>query len=139
MKTSKVKTVVGDGTWAGHDGTTFYKFIYTMEDGTVLQASHKSENNALEPGDPCEYDIKRTHATYGNSGSVRKPKEQPSGGHGSLIGIKVGHALNCASVLLAPRFHEIPAGAEEEMLERTALMIYRISEKMNKTLENPIG
>jgi len=83
MKTlSKVKSVQASGTWNSQDGTLYYKFDYTFEDGVSMNASHKT-NKSFEAGDEVEYEIKRTHETYGNSGTVSKPNTFQKGGKNS--------------------------------------------------------
>ena len=136
-KTSVVKSVQGSGNYE-FNGKTYYRFDYEMEDGTVMQGSHLSRENALQPGDPCEYEVKRDHPTYGKSGSVSKPKEAYSGGGGGkhdLTGIKVGHALNCASALLAAEWKDIPVAQQAPRLKEIAHMVYTISDEMNQEIE----
>jgi hypothetical protein len=72
---SKVKAVAGQGHFDGKFGRMF-KFEYTMEDGAVLQANHKTAESFFAVGSEVEYDITRTHETYGNSGKVGKPQEE---------------------------------------------------------------
>ncbi|HKK12410.1 MAG TPA: hypothetical protein VJ945_06235 [Flavobacteriaceae bacterium] len=88
-KTSKVKKVQANGTWNSNDGTLYYKYDYEMEDGTALQAMHKSQR-PFGIGDDVDYEVTRTHEIYGNSGKVSKPNEfqkggfKKSGGNGSF-------------------------------------------------------
>ena len=72
MKTSKVKSVQGNGTWE-KDGTTFYKFEYEMEDGQIVNAMHKTQEPKFKVGETAEYTI--TNAQY-NNGKLSKPQEQ---------------------------------------------------------------
>ena len=94
-KLSKVKSVQGNGTWSSNDGTLFYKFDYVFEDGQSLSAMHKDESNALPVGEMAEYEVKGSHPTYGDRGSVGKPQQGGGGSYNdNLLGIKIGHALN---------------------------------------------
>ncbi len=95
MKTSKVKTVQGNGTWESNYGL-LYKFEYLMEDGQVVNANHKTQDGAFKPGDTVEYEI--TNAQY-NNGKVSKPKPEFKGGYDTK-GIEVGHAINNAVNML---------------------------------------
>ena len=141
-KFSKVKSVQGTGTWNTQQGQTMYRFDYEFEDGQKLQANHTEPNNHLNVGEMAEYEVKRTHPTYGDSGSVKKPQEFPSGntsgggrsgGHSdNLMGVKVGHALNCASVIIAPGSGDIPQGQEKEALKYWARIIYEASNELNE-------
>ena len=132
--TSKVKSVQGNGTWNGKDGTLFYRYDYVMEDGTALQASHK-EQNKFKAGDEVEYEITRTHETYGHSGSVKKPGDyKKSYGSGKdLLGIKIGHALNCASTLGQGKSFASHSEARS-WIKHTAKMIYELSEELNQEM-----
>ena len=95
MKT-KVKSVQQDGTWnAKQDNALMYRHEYAMEDGTIMQASHKTQM-PFPVGAEVEYEVTRTHETYGKSGSVKKPNDfQKSGGY-DVKGVEVGHAVNNA-------------------------------------------
>ncbi|MEM9076276.1 MAG: hypothetical protein AAGC43_04515 [Bacteroidota bacterium] len=79
MAISKVKSVQANGTWEAN-GNTFYQFEYEMEDGTVMAASHKSENGFHSVGTEVEYEVKREN-NFGKSGSVKKPYN--GGGQGN--------------------------------------------------------
>ena len=136
-KLSKVKSVQGNGTWSSNDGTLFYKFDYVFEDGQSLSAMHKEESNALPVGEMAEYEVKGSHPTYGDRGSVGKPQQGGGGSYNdNLLGIKIGHALNVASVLLAPEFSKIPQGQEKESLKYWARMVYEASNELNDELSN---
>lgn len=68
---SKVKSVQQDGTWnSKHDNALMYKHEYEFEDGTLLQASHKTQN-PFKQGDEVEYNVTRESDTYGKSGNVK--------------------------------------------------------------------
>jgi len=80
MKTSKVKSVLPSGTFQSDygvdlgDGTKgFFKFEYLMEDGAIVNASHKTKECPFNAGDEVEYVI--TNAEY-NNGKVSKPEEK---------------------------------------------------------------
>ena len=85
MATSKIKSIQASGTYENVNGTDlgngkkgFYQFIYEFEDGTVMQASHKTKEPPFQIGDTAEYEVKRTHETYGKSGKVSKPQNNGS-------------------------------------------------------------
>lgn len=109
-KSSKVKSVtIGDSYES--NGTTYYNHNYVMEDGQKIQASHK-EQNKFSVGDEVEYEVKRTHPTYGDSGSVSKPQNNNFRGGGGYkpdtVGITVGACLNLAvSMYNAGKFDDI--------------------------------
>lgn len=96
-KTSKVKQVMGAGTWNSKDGKLMYKYDYNMEDGAILSASHQSENK-FSVGDEVEYEIKGTN-TYGSYGSVAKPGGGSGGGYGKGKGNNRSFALSYAKDL----------------------------------------
>jgi hypothetical protein len=80
IKTSKVKAVQGAGTFESQYGEDlgngkkgFYKFEYTMEDGTTLTANHKTQT-PFGIGEEVEYKITKSD-NYGNKGKVYKPSE----------------------------------------------------------------
>lgn len=74
--TSKITNVQGCGTWNNKiDGSLMYKYDYDFEDGTKLQASHKSEM-PFKKGDTVEYEMTHPDKNYGK---VSKPKEQYNG------------------------------------------------------------
>ena len=72
MKTSKVKSVQGNGTYESQYGI-LYKFDYEFEDGTYLSANHKSQN-PFKVGETVEYNVKG-NAGGMDYGTVSKPKE----------------------------------------------------------------
>ena len=49
-----------------------------MEDGQKIQANHKKEL-PIPKGAEVEYEVKRTHPQYGDSGSVKKPNDFKGG------------------------------------------------------------
>jgi len=75
---SKVTTVEVGKTWESN-GNTFITHNYVLEDDTKIQANHKSEK-PIAIGEEVEYEVKRTHETYGDSGSVKKPGDFKPGG-----------------------------------------------------------
>lgn len=95
MKTSKVKNVQGAGTWESQHGLMF-KFDYEFEDGTVMQAMHKSENH-FNIGDEVEYEVKRENE-FGKSGKVSKPQQNnfQGGGFKGKTGSNASFALSYA-------------------------------------------
>lgn len=138
MKTrSKVKSVQGSGTWNGKDGTTFYKFDYEMEDGTLLQASHKKPESFPE-GAEVDYEVKRDHEVYGKAGTVSKPNDFQSNSGDNLKGIKIGHAITNAVQLTLADYNQYPdhwtTGNIEKDIKDYAKMIYKISEELNNEL-----
>lgn len=78
MKVSKVKSVTVGETYTGKYGEMI-NHNYEMEDGQKIQAAHKTAN-PIKVGETVEYEVKRTHEVYGDSGSVSKPKEPFQGG-----------------------------------------------------------
>lgn len=92
-KISKVKNVQGAGTWESQHGLMF-KFDYEFEDGTVMQAMHKSENH-FNVGDEVEYEVKRENE-FGKSGKVSKPQQNNFQG-GGFKGKTGGNASFAAS------------------------------------------
>lgn len=99
METSKVKQVVVGNSYTGKYGEMI-NHTYTMEDGTVIQASHKKAN-PISVGEEVEYEITRTDEKYGNSGKVSKPKAAFGGGGGgkyNSVGQVVGMSLNNATL-----------------------------------------
>jgi hypothetical protein len=86
-KLSKVKSITGAGTWENANGVDlgngtkgFFSFEYSMEDGTVLKANHKSDKG-FDVGSEVEYVITGSN-DYGNRGKVQKPSDNPQGGGG---------------------------------------------------------
>lgn len=126
MKTrSKVKSVQANGTWNSSDGTLFYKFDYEMEDGVSLQAMHKSQNH-FNPGDEVDYEITRTHETYGNSGKVGKPSDYGKKNDDYTKGVEVGHAINNAVNMVCAGVDLLPG----EEFKSEAHKIYKFAEKV---------
>ncbi len=139
MKTSKVKSVQGNGTWESQSGT-MYQFIYEMEDGAKLQANHKSQEGAFEVGSEVEYEITRTHEKFGDSGRVRKPNSGSFGGsfgggkrEFDTTGVEVGHAIS-NGVQIAVAKHG--AATELQHIESYARKILALSAKMKAEVTN---
>lgn len=84
MKTSKIKSVKNTGRTFEAHGKTFYVHDYEMEDGTKGQANH-TEENKFSVGDDVEYEIKKTHETYGHTLTVKKPDTGFGSGKGASI------------------------------------------------------
>lgn len=100
MKHSKVKAVTLGKEWTSKHGGTFYNHTYQLEDGTTLQASHKTEL-PFNVGDEVEYEITSTDEQYGNKGKVKKPDtgggfNRGGGYKPDTVGITVGACLNLA-------------------------------------------
>ena len=118
MKTSKVKSVSVSGTWE-KDGKTYYRHDYEFEDGQKLQANHTKEL-PIAVGTEVEYEVKRTHEKYGDSGSVKKPNDFKRGGYkkpvNSLSQIKRMVSSNAVHAVVT-----VNAAYEEERLKGTAL------------------
>lgn len=72
MPVSKITNIQGSGTWEGSHGL-MYKFDYAFEDGTLMQAMHKTQNSPFSIGQEALYEVKRD-GQYGKSGSVKKPE-----------------------------------------------------------------
>lgn len=100
-KTSKVKAVTLGNEWTSKHGGTFYNHTYQLEDGTTLQASHKTQMPFKE-GDEVEYEITSTDEQYGNKGKIKKPDSGGGfsrGGGGykpDTLGIAIGQGMNLA-------------------------------------------
>lgn len=74
---NKIKSVQQDGTWnSKHDGSLNYTHEYEFEDGTILQASHKTQQ-PFRTGDEVEYEVKKENQ-YGKSGTVKWVKNYPN-------------------------------------------------------------
>ena len=136
---SKIKEVQGNGTWTAKDQTLMYRMDYVMEDGTAIQASHKTENK-FKVGDVVEYEVKREHPTYGKSGTVSKPNEFQKGGGKSddyIKGIEVGHAINNAVNIFnvhGSSFSMHPDNNMEQIIEEYAIMIHKLATKLKQEL-----
>lgn len=130
-KLSKVKTVAGNGTWNGNDGTMYYKFEYLMEDGALLSASHKTDKHFNE-GDEVEYEITKTNE-YGNYGKVSRPNDFRKKKDDDYVkGIEVGHAVNNAVNMLCAglEFKDVPETNLDNKIYLYAKHILKISEQL---------
>lgn len=76
-KTSRVKEVQSNGTYDSKHGL-LYKYEYTFEDGTVLNANHKSQK-PFEKSTLLEYEVKGSN-DFVSWGSVKKPQDNQSYG-----------------------------------------------------------
>ena len=132
MKTSKVKSVTGNGTFESKYGT-LYKFEYTFEDGQVINVNHKTADGAFPIGTLLDYEI--TNQEY-NNGRVSKPQEQSFQGSTKNFdnkGIKIGHAItNAVSIFCSNGNYE--AMNMKDSIKAYAKMIYQISEELNNEL-----
>lgn len=145
---SKIQHVTGNGTYPSDYGVMvngkkiMYKFEYTFEDGTTMNAGHKTETCPFKNGDEVEYEVKNDHPTYGKSGSVKKPQDPNSNYSGNnskgsgdyQTGIAVGHAINnavnlmCAGVDLGIK----ECDTNEEKIYEGAKVIMQISSRLIK-------
>lgn len=71
MTVSKVKQITPDGSFETSNGK-FFSFKYQFEDGTELQANHKSESSPFNVGDEAEYEVTKEDPQYGKRGKVKK-------------------------------------------------------------------
>lgn len=140
MKTTKVKSVQGNGSFDHEHGAVqadgkklMFRYDYEFEDGTFLQANHKTVPSPFKVGDTVEYEVKSESLQYGKKGRVVKPEmsvystsihggtpKQPDDG---LQGVKIGHAIN---------------NAVQFALKDTSVGEWDIENKTNYTLENCI-
>lgn len=67
----KITKLFPAGSFVGKHGQ-LYKFIYEFDDGTLLQASHKTEKSPFNVGDVAEYEI-RGEYNGTKEGKVSKP------------------------------------------------------------------
>ena len=93
MPISKIKQVQGNGTQESN-GQTYYKYVYTMEDGQTLTARHQSPDK-YKVGDEVEYTIKGT-GQYGAWGAVGNPQNKPQQSRGASKGNNASFALSYA-------------------------------------------
>lgn len=107
MKTSKIKAIQANGTYKSNYGL-LYKFEYELEDGTVINANHKTLQSPFNDGDEVEYEIKGTKDGF-TWGTVKKPQEQTKD-DSYVKGIEVGHAINNAVNMLCAglTFDDVP-------------------------------
>lgn len=139
MTRSKVKSVQANGTWNGKDGTLFYRYDYEMMDGEELQASHKTEM-PFKPGDEVDYEITKTHPTYGSTGKVKKPSDFVRGqNQQSNVNweerekkIAIGHAINNAVHLYCNQYPGSQPNRDD--IKKYAKSIYEISKELNQEL-----
>lgn len=89
MKTSKVKSVQGNGSFEGKYGL-LYKFEYEMENGDVGEANHKSPEGIKKVGEEVTYELKSTD--YGDKIKF----VQPEGGSYKKTGNNASFALSYA-------------------------------------------
>ncbi len=141
MKTSKVKSVQGNGSFKSGYGALqdngdklLFSFEYEFEDGIVLKANHKTNVTPFPEGSEVEYEITRESEQYGKSGKVSKPQSKgfnnSNKGGSDLKGIKIGHAITNAVQLLNGKQHPITGDLEED-IKRLARKILKIGEELN--------
>lgn len=78
-KKAKVESVETGNTWE-KDGETYITHTYVLSDGQSIQANHKTEK-PINVGEEVEYEVKRKHEKYGDSGTVKKPNDFKRGGY----------------------------------------------------------
>ena len=139
---SKVVSAQGAGTWEAH-GKTFYTYDYAFEDGNVLRASHLTQN-PFQAGATVSYQPTKENqfgfygkvakAEYGGDTDTDVQKRSPRKFDDNTRGIKIGHAINNAVILVSG------VGCLEDMnhydsIKEYAKMIYQISEELNNEIE----
>jgi len=141
---SKIKSVTRAESYNDNYGQK-WAFIYTFEDGTVIKASHKSQDSPFKEGQEAEYEIKGEYEGM-NRGSVKKqgfnptangqaPASQPSGvSFGSPDrDERIGNqwAINAAIELLQL---QTTSGSQItfEEIERTAKVLITTRENLSK-------
>jgi hypothetical protein len=146
---SKITHITGSGSFENDYGALqengkklLFVHEYTFEDGTVMQANHKTIASPFAIGQEAEYEITRDNA-HGKSGKVRKPDDGSYGGgsgggrnnDGYLKGIEVGHAVNNAVNLICAGMELDTVGEKdckttEEKIYETAKVIIAISARL---------
>ncbi len=138
MKTAKVEKVSVGSSWEKGDAT-FITHTYTLSDGQVIQASHKTEK-PIAIGEEVEYEVKRTHEKYGDSGTVKKPNDFKKGGY-KKPQLKLMDAQRMASSNAIHAVVTINSTYNEERIKGTALKEFEaftlgdISEDIDKFSE----
>ena len=146
MKTkSKITHITGNGSFENQYGAEqpdgkklLFKHEYTFEDGTVMEANHKTTTSPFNVGQEVEYEIKRDNS-HGKSGKVSKPDDGNGYGVGGgsknqdyIKGIEVGHAVNnavnlmCAGVELGIK----DCSTNEEKIYENAKVIMQIAARL---------
>jgi hypothetical protein len=144
MKTTKVKTVQGAGNFESKYGAEqtdgkklLFTYDYEFEDGTFLQANHKSVPAPFKVGDEVEYEVTRESEQYGKSGKVSRvdmsvyARPTPNQTQDNLKGIKIGHAITNAVQLYCSLPVSDRYGAPNGRLIELAKMILKIGEELN--------
>jgi hypothetical protein len=108
MKTAKIKSIHQIKPWNGPNGTVYYHWL-EMDNGDLIDIGKKKE---LKVGWDITYEITETQHKYNKAKTVKPEGGFPKKSDDSLLGIKIGHALNCASVLIAGK--EYKTGSEFE-------------------------
>jgi hypothetical protein len=133
MKTTKIKEVavgVPFKSQYGNDNGELIPHTYTMEDGTTLNANHKSEE-PFKAGDTVEYEVTGEDKKGNTKGKVSKPSDFKGGGGSKkggydTLGQQIGNCISNACMLAAHGKIEMKA------LEST---VHRLMEIGNSTRE----
>ncbi len=139
MKTrSKVRSVQASGTWNTNDGKLMYRFDYVMEDDVALQANHVSEVH-FKVGDEVDYEVTRTHETYGKSGKVSKPsdfQQKPQVDWDAKDKkISIGRSINNAvAIVVASGINLHETDAVLGKIKERAAQMYKLGEELNQEL-----
>jgi hypothetical protein len=139
MKAAKVDKVETGKTWT-KDGVEYITHTYTLSDGQVIQANHKTEK-PINIGEEVEYEVKRTHEKYGDSGTVKKPNDFKKGGGYKKPQLKLVDAQRMASSNAIHAVVTINSTYNEERIKGTALKEFEaftlgdISEDIDKFSE----
>jgi len=151
MKTiSKVKSVQGNGSFKSEFGALqdngdnlLFSFEYQFEDGTVLNANHKTNVSPFPVGSEAEYEVTRESEQYGKGGKVSKPdsyvQQRGNGGkngyavesNDSLKGIKIGHAItNAVQIVISDPQIYVGDVKKVKGIRDWAKMILKIGEEL---------
>jgi len=121
MKTAKVESVEVGRSWE-KDNVTYYTHTYILSDGQKIQANHKKEN-PIAVGEEVEYEVKRTHEKYGDSGSVKKPNDFKKGTYKKPT-LKLVDAKRMASSNAIHAVITVNVSYREERLKGDALSLF---------------
>ena len=132
MKT-KVKTVEQTTQWKTKTGDVMYTHQYELEDGTKIQANHKTIN-PFAIGDEVEYDVKKDDPQYGKSGSVKKPEQ---GNYGSPNAFKGNNSSNRSFALSYAKDVLVASYTtqRDDVLTLSTDQMFSLAEKMDKWLD----
>ena len=134
----KIKSVQQDGTYnSKHDNALLYKHEYVFEDEVILQASHKTQN-PFKVGDEVEYTIKRTHETYGNSGTVQWVQDNKyQGAAQGKPDEKQTYIIRQSSLKIAMKFMNVDPNMEQNKF--TLKRLKEVSEDLTNFVLNGIS